>query len=153
MDNPKILKGVRLIQKCLMVGKDGKALALKRSASDHCRGLKWDFPGGGYEQGEDVMDSLKREVMEEVGLTLLSHQPIFIGNQIGAKDGLYKGDNVFAVCHLSTSWQGKVRISDEHIEYRWVTPTELLDYDYGLDGGFFTASLHAYLQLLPLFES
>lgn len=147
MVNPKIIPDVRLIQKCLLVDSTSQVLVLRRGVKDHSRGAKWDFPGGGYELGEDVDESLRREVQEEAGLTLLSHQPLYFGNQINAQDGLYQGDNVFAVCHLSRQWEGEVTLSDEHQEFRWVTPEEALSLDYGQDGGFFTSSLRAYLDL------
>jgi len=39
-----------------------------------------------------------------------------------------------------------VTISDEHTQYRWITPEEFLTYDFGDDGEFFKASTEAYLE-------
>jgi len=144
--NPKIINSVRLIQKCLILNEKGQALALKRTPEDNHRGLKWDFPGGGYEQGENLADSIIREVREESGLTLISFRPLFLDNRIGEKTGLYAGDHVFAICQLALSWEGEVKLSNEHTDFRWVDPRELLTYDFGEDGGFFSASLSAYLD-------
>ena len=46
-----------------LVYKDGKVLLI-RSAR---RG--WEFPGGVVEQGEAILDGLKREIREESGIT------------------------------------------------------------------------------------
>ena len=91
----KILNNVRLIQKCIIVNKEGEILALRRSADDHSRGGNWDLPGGGYEQGEDVVDAIKREVGEEVGLKVNSLQAIFFANRIGVEVGFFQGDTVY----------------------------------------------------------
>ena len=148
MLNPKVLQSVRLIQKIIIVNEDGLVLAMRRPTSDRSRPDSWDFPGGGYEQGEDIRKSLEREVMEESGLTLTSFQPIFIASKINDASHFYKGENtVFAVCYLSLNWSGDVVLSNEHVEYKWVSPEEFLSYEFGSDGGFFTESLSAYLQM------
>jgi 8-oxo-dGTP diphosphatase len=146
--NSKILNIVRLIQKCIVVNSDGKILALKRAADDHSRGGNWDLPGGGYEQGEEVVSAIKREVMEEAGLTVNSLHPIFFANRIGVGEGFFRGDTVFATCYSSSDWEGEVMLSDEHTEYKWVTPEEFKSYDFGADSGFFVEALEAYTTLL-----
>lgn len=146
MVNSKILNNVRLIQKCLIVNHDGKILALKRAPDDHSRGGNWDLPGGGYEQGEDVLSSIKREVMEEVGLTVISIQPIYFTNRIGVTEGFFNGDTVFGACYFSSDWTGEVVLSREHTEFRWVTPAEFKSFDFGADSGFFAEAIEAYLK-------
>ena len=140
----KILNNVRLIQKCIIVNGEGKILALKRAADDHSRGGNWDLPGGGYEQGEEVIGAIKREVMEEAGLTVNTLRPIFFANRIGVNEGFFQGDTVFATCYISTDWEGEVVLSDEHTEYKWVTPNEFKYFDFGADSGFFAQAIEAY---------
>ncbi len=142
----KILQNVRLIQKCIVVRDDGKILALKRSLDDHSRGGNWDLPGGGYEQGEDVISAITREVQEEAGLIVHNPQPIYFTGKIGVKEGFFRGDTVFGMCYASSDWSGGVALSSEHVEYKWITPKELLTYSFGADNGFFQASLSAYLE-------
>lgn len=142
----KILNNVRLIQKCIIVRKDGKILALKRAPDDHSRGGNWDLPGGGYEQGEDVIDAIKREVMEEVGVIVKNVIPVFFANN-SAKTGFFQGDNVFGMCYLCREWEGEIRLSDEHVEYQWIDPTGFALLNFGEDCGFFSASINAYMTI------
>lgn len=146
MVNPKILDNVRLLQKCILVDKEGLILALRRAPDDHSRGGNWDLPGGGYEQGELVIDAIKREVMEEAGLVIDAPQPIFFTNQLDVAKGFFQGHNVFGMCYVSHKWSGEVVLSSEHIEFKWMTPEYFLTLDFGDDGGFFKASTQSYLQ-------
>ena len=53
---------------CLLIEKDGKYL-FTRQAPDAPRGAgKWFFPGGHIEPGETVIEALKREALEEIGV-------------------------------------------------------------------------------------
>lgn len=148
MNNPKILQNVRLIQKCLVVNNEGKILALKRSADDFSRGGNWDLPGGGYEQGEQVIEAIRREVKEEAGLTAHTLSPIFIDNHMNVEKGFFAGLNVFGVCYVCSDWEGEVTLSDEHTDYQWVTAEEFAELSFGEDNGFFGASIKAYISTL-----
>jgi 8-oxo-dGTP diphosphatase len=148
MTSSKILNNVRLIQKCIIVRDDGKILSLKRAADDHSRGGNWDLPGGGYEQGELVIDAIKREVMEEVGLVVGDLTPVFFTNHMGVEEGFFQGDTVFATCYASSDWEGEIVLSSEHTEYKWITPEEFKTYNFGEDSGFFVEALDAYISTL-----
>lgn len=143
----KILHNVRLIQKCIVVRDDGKILALKRAPDDHSRGGNWDLPGGGYEEGEDVLVAIAREVQEEVGLLVLNPIPVYFTNKIGVKEGFFQGDTVFGICYSCSEWSGAVLLSSEHVEYKWVTPTEFESFDFGADSGFFAEAIDAYFHI------
>lgn len=146
----KILSNVRLIQKCIIVGDKGRILALKRAPDDHSRGGNWDLPGGGYEQGEDVIGAIKREVMEEAGLTANSLYPVYFTNRIGVNEGFFQGETVFATCYVCPDWAGEVTLSSEHTQYRWVSPEEFRTFDFGADSGFFAEAIETYLKLNPV---
>jgi len=166
----KILSNIRLIQKCIIVNREGKILAIKRAADDHSRGGNWDLPGGGYEQGEMVISAIKREIMEEVGLTVEHLAPVYFTNKIGVKEGFFQGENVFGVCYVSSDWEGlpaeatgsrngrigsmrdsvvaqegEIVLSDEHTEYQWFSPQDFIKLNFGADSGFFVASIKAYI--------
>jgi ADP-ribose pyrophosphatase YjhB (NUDIX family) len=47
--------------------KNGEVLLIKRVKPD---AIYWVFPGGGVEEGETLEDALRREMLEETGLTV-----------------------------------------------------------------------------------
>lgn len=145
---------MKFLQKCIVVDKSGRILALRRNPNDFRRPNCWDFPGGNYEAGESIEESIKREIFEETSLTAHTFRPIFVASNMGKT---YQDINVIALTQVCTDWEGmpaeasakegEVELSQEHVEFRWVTPTEFMDLETGDDGGFLKDSLRAYLAL------
>ncbi len=52
---------------CALVWHDAQLLISRRAADTHLGGF-WEFPGGKVEKGESVVEALKRELREEVGI-------------------------------------------------------------------------------------
>ncbi len=142
MTPPKLLNNVKFLQKCIIVNDQGRILALRRNPNDVRRPNCWDLPGGNYEAGESVDGCIKREIREETSLVAKSVRPIYIASNMGKA---YSDINVIAVCQICIDWEGDVVVSDEHIEYRWVTPDEFMAFETGDDGGFLKDSLKVYL--------
>jgi 8-oxo-dGTP diphosphatase len=139
-----LINNVKFFQKCIIVNDKGQILALRRDLSDVRRPGCWDFPGGTYEVGEDVIESVQREVKEEANLIAKKVLPIYISNKTGISN---KDVTVIAVSHYCVDWEGEVKISDEHVEYRWVTVEEFMSLDTGDDEDFLKNSLRAYIAL------
>lgn len=53
----------------------GQYFIAKRPKETHQGGL-WEFPGGKVENNETVVDALKRELLEEVGITITQSTPL-----------------------------------------------------------------------------
>ncbi len=53
----------------------GRILLAQRPAGKYLAG-GWEFPGGKLEPGEDRFEGLKRELLEELGVTLESAKPL-----------------------------------------------------------------------------
>jgi 8-oxo-dGTP diphosphatase len=51
-----------------LIVKDGKVLVCQRTRHQTMP-LKWEFPGGKIEEGEQPRDALRRELEEELGIT------------------------------------------------------------------------------------
>lgn len=90
-----------------------------------------DFPGGGVERGETLHEALKREVMEEVGLTVEIDRPV------GSWDFFreLKDETIHLVCvvfqcHVvgsATIDITKNPAQEDIFETRWVSKAELMD--------------------------
>ncbi len=52
--------------------------------------MHWTFPGGGVRRGETLQAAIRREVMEEVEITL--REPTYLGSYFNVKE--YKRDTV-----------------------------------------------------------
>ena len=128
----------------IVVRKDGKILVLKRSGSDFRRPECWDFPGGNFEQGEDVMESARREVMEETSLKIGDLKPIYVES---ARLKNQNGADVIALCYVTKKFEGEIKLSYEHMEYRWVKPEEFLEkFETGDDRGFLKNALRRAIE-------
>jgi len=86
----------------------------------------WDFPKGHIEKGEKIEDTVKREVEEETGLKDIK----FVE---GFKEWIkyffrFKGKNIFKIVTflLAETKTKKVKISPEHIGYKWLPFEEAL---------------------------
>jgi 8-oxo-dGTP diphosphatase len=102
------------------IKKGTKYFAVKRSSSTATYPNCWDFTGGKLEQGESPKEGIKREVKEETNLDIAPLHPTFLFSE-----KLNNHYVVFVVwkCKLLG---GKVKLSHEHTEQKWVTKKELL---------------------------
>ncbi len=104
-----------------LVSKDHKVFMVKDRAGN------WEFPGGRIDFGETPEETLGREFKEELGV-----DQIEIGEVIGifsftteARGNDYHFIVVVYDCQADLS---KVSISDEHLEYAWVSFDQLDQY-------------------------
>lgn len=58
-----------------LIIRDGRVLICQRSAAAKFP-LKWEFPGGKVESGEDPSEALRRELREELGIEIVESKEI-----------------------------------------------------------------------------
>lgn len=93
-------------------------LIAKRPQHLHQGGL-WEFPGGKVAAGETVDQALKRELFEELGITVTQSQPLM---QV---EHNYSDKQVFLDIWTVTQYSGEAR-GLEGQECRWVAMQRLL---------------------------
>lgn len=123
--------------KGLIRNNEGKILLLKvNPAMLQGRGNYWDLPGGRVQKGQDVEETLRREIEEdtgigklevvkEVGMVLSNIRiPIKEGDSVGLILGIYECPQMDG---------SEITLSDEHVAYDWFEPkiaAELLAVKY-----------------------
>ncbi|NCO12169.1 MAG: hypothetical protein COZ34_02395 [Candidatus Pacebacteria bacterium CG_4_10_14_3_um_filter_34_15] len=133
---------VKLLQKVVLIHSD-KFLILQREENSHSRPLAWDLPGGNAEWPETLEDKenphqteVAREVFEETGIKV--SEDLFTNENLVELRTYFEAQNqVFSVI---TGWkiilkndfdEHSVQISYEHINYKWISLSEIDDYDFG----------------------
>lgn len=96
---------------CFLVVSDGRVLLERRAATDRLGYAELNIPGGHMELGELQVDTLLREVEEELGIIPLSYEHLckqhFVANEVQLL-------HYYAV----TEWAGEV-IAQEKAKIEW----------------------------------
>jgi ADP-ribose pyrophosphatase YjhB (NUDIX family) len=104
-----------------VIVKDDRVLILKSTDG------YWEVPGGRMEEGEEIKDTLRRELAEEL--------PNIAGIQIHEAIAAFKiqkqyipGMSLMLIFfRVSANFEGDIVISDEHNGHRWATKAEALE--------------------------
>jgi 8-oxo-dGTP diphosphatase len=106
-----------------LIFKDGKVLVCQRTRHQTMP-LKWEFPGGKIEEGEQPRDALRRELDEELGIEAR------IGEEVARIRHEYPNGGMvelrFFVVH---EYGGKVE-NRIFRDVRWAKRSELSSYDF-----------------------
>ena len=102
--------------------KDGKILIARRRDDDRQAG-KWEFPGGTVEPDETPQTCLKREMQEEFGIS------VTVGRVFG--ENIYQYDHAtIRLIACMVSWESGRMVLNDHADFRWVLPEQMLEYDF-----------------------
>ena len=106
-----------------LIWKDGKILICQRTRHQPMP-LKWEFPGGKIEEGEQPRDALRRELDEELGIAAV------VGDEVERIHHQYPSGNSvelrFFDVHAYTG-QMENRIFKKIV---WAQPSDLSTYDF-----------------------
>ena len=106
-----------------MIFKDSRVLICKRPMSKKLEAGKWEFPGGKQEEGETLWAALRRELQEELDITITE------GGIYDAQVKLYEdGTQVFITFYSVTAFEGEPKAL-EHSEIKFVDVKELSSYE------------------------
>lgn len=104
-----------------VVERDGRYLVAQRPGGTH-QGLKWEFPGGKVEAGEDPRRGLEREIREELALDIEA------GDVVDVVSHAYPDRHVILIFYRCKVLRGEPRAVG-CAAFRWATPEELLGLD------------------------
>jgi 8-oxo-dGTP diphosphatase len=106
-----------------LIEKDGALLVCQRTRHQTMP-LKWEFPGGKIEEGEQPRDALRRELEEELGIVAT------IGDELARIQHEYpNGGMVELRFFVVRQYQGEIE-NRIFREIQWASPKDLPKFDF-----------------------
>ena len=109
---------------CGIILKDGKVLVAQRSETMSLP-LKWEFPGGKMIEGESEEECLKRELLEELNISIV------IKDRLSTSTFNYGNFTIALIPFLVEYVEGEI-ILHEHRQMGWFARRELEALDWAL---------------------
>ncbi len=100
-----------------LIQRDGRFLLIQRQPGQRWAGY-WEFPGGKIEAGEDLRAALRREIREELGLT------VEVGDVFDYVSYVHGGDH-WLVFFFWTRLEPPDQVPTGPWPYRWVPAAEI----------------------------
>lgn len=123
MDAPSFY---RVSVKGVVYDEQGRILLARESSG------KWDLLGGGLDHDENPKAGLRREFLEEAGLTIISisDRPLFFLTAYNERRGTYMANVLYEITLQDLDFKP----SAECQEVRFFTPPEMLSLDMHANG-------------------
>jgi len=108
---------------CGLIVSGGRVLATRRDTARHFA-LLWEFPGGKVEAQESKESALLRELREELGLRVRIQESM--------KEVRYRSREINLDLHpfLCVPDQAHAPVPHEHVELRWVAPSQFASLEW-----------------------
>jgi 8-oxo-dGTP pyrophosphatase MutT (NUDIX family) len=87
----------------------------------------WDFPKGNIENGESELDTIKREIMEETGITDINFIDDFRQQISYRYKKKFKLVNKLVIYYIVETKSNKVVLSFEHVNFAWLNYNDALN--------------------------
>lgn len=107
---------------CAVIERNGFILAAQRSAAMHLP-FKWEFPGGKIEPGERPEECLRREILEELAVT------ITVSGTLPPARHKYPALTVTLYPFICSIAAGEIKLH-EHAAVVWLPPERLHELDW-----------------------
>ncbi len=117
---------VVLVNRAILVNKENEILIIKREPDDSYMPNKWELPGGKLERGQDISNALEAEIRQETGLIIVPKERIVYWKSRIIKTGKYTGFPYVVLIGLAKIKSGRVKISKEHSDFKWLKYTQVL---------------------------
>ena len=116
-----------------IIKKNNQYLIVQRNKNKHL-GLKWEFPGGKLYENESFEEALKREIQEELNITINIHEKI--------AEEKYQDEKIDIILHyyLCSQKNGIIKLN-EHENLAWVEKKDFEKYDFAEGDGNILSSL------------
>jgi len=104
---------------CALIDADNRVLVAQRPQGKSMAGM-WEFPGGKMEPGETPEEAIKRELLEELGITTFTSclAPLNFASHA------YQDFHLLMPLYICRKWEGILQ-SRENQDLKWVRPNEL----------------------------
>lgn len=103
---------------------EGKVLVIRESEvykdGTHIKDKKFGIPGGRIETGEGIIEGLKREAREEVGLDVTPVRPLEVHDWRPTIQG--EKAQIIGIFFLCETQSVDVTLGSDHVEYKWIDP-------------------------------
>jgi 8-oxo-dGTP diphosphatase len=107
---------------CAIIERDGMVLSARRSASMNLP-LRWEFPGGKIEPGEEREECLRRELVEEMGVQ------IEVGRPLTPATHDYPTFTVTLYPYVCSIVSGEITLF-EHSAISWLAPERMQELEW-----------------------
>jgi 8-oxo-dGTP pyrophosphatase MutT (NUDIX family) len=134
---------IKLLQKAVILDEEDNILLVRKNPRKLGERVgNWDLVGGRMETKDLTikkhphLEALKREILEETGLTVTSVSPLVVRS--GIKTTKTAGEVLiyFVIFRAYVSGiKPSITLSNEHVEYQWLKKEQAMQQDSGNDGG------------------
>ena len=115
----------------ILKNQKGEILLVKRSKNNKTFKDFWQLPEGKIQPGEQPIETLGRELNEELSCKLISAQPLATSAVI-----VQFGGKIYHLMRIGfeVEWEGVITLSGEHTDYQWASLNNAIKVQNLVDG-------------------